>query len=96
MRQTITDGTMKQLNVPYVKVAGKSGTAQLGISKKQINSWAVGFFPFESPLLRFLQCFSSAVLIPRLRWNCYGSMADWMNIYASEYLSSDESKSVVN
>jgi penicillin-binding protein 2 len=97
MRQTITDGTMKQLNVPYVKVAGKSGTAQLGISKKQINSWAVGFFPFESPRYAF------AVLLERGPHTATeggtAAMAlwlDWMNIYASEYLSSDESKSVVN
>lgn len=92
MRQTITDGTMKQLNVPYVKVAGKSGTAQLGISKKQINSWAVGFFPFESPRYAF------AVLLERGPHTATeggtAAMAlwlDWMNIYASEYLSSDES-----
>ena len=87
MRQTVTEGTMKQLNVPYVKVAGKSGTAQLGISKKQINSWAVGFFPIESPRYAF------AVLLERgpntATEGGTAAMAlwlDWMNIYASEYL----------
>lgn len=87
MRQTVTEGTMRQLNVPYVKVAGKSGTAQLGVAKKQINSWAVGFFPSDAPRYAF------AVLLERgpntATEGGTAAMAlwlDWMNIYASEYL----------
>lgn len=90
MRQTVTDGTMRLLNVPYVKVAGKSGTAQLGVSKKQINSWAVGFFPFESPRYAF------AVLLERgpntATEGGTAAMAlwlDWMNVYANDYLTSN-------
>ncbi|MBP6974445.1 MAG: hypothetical protein KBB54_00710 [Candidatus Pacebacteria bacterium] len=89
MRQTVTEGSMMLLNVPYVKVAGKSGTAQLGVAKKQINSWAVGFFPSDAPRYAF------AVLLERgpstATEGGTAAMAlwlDWMNVYAPEYLSS--------
>ncbi len=87
MRQTVTEGTIQLLNLPYIKVAGKSGTAQLGISKKQINSWAVGFFPSDAPRYAF------AVLLERgpntATEGGTAAMAvwlDWMNVYANEYL----------
>lgn len=88
MRLTVTDGTMRQLNVPYVKVAGKSGTAQLGVAKKHINSWATGFFPSDAPRYAF------AVLLERgpntATEGGTAAMAlwfDWMNIYNPQYLS---------
>lgn len=88
MRQTVTGGTIQLLNVPYVKVAGKSGTAQLGVAKKQINSWAVGFFPAEEPRYAF------AVLLERGPSTATeGATAavslwlEWMNLYANEYLN---------
>jgi penicillin-binding protein 2 len=54
MRRVITEGTAQILNVPYIKVAGKTGTAQVGISKQNINSWIVGFFPYEDPKYAFV------------------------------------------
>lgn len=60
MRETITSGTATILNVPYVKVAGKTGTAQVGISKSRINSWIVGFFPYENPKYAFTVMMESA------------------------------------
>ncbi len=53
MRETVTYGTATVLNVPYVEVAAKTGTAQLGISKSRVNSWVVGFFPYENPKYAF-------------------------------------------
>jgi penicillin-binding protein 2 len=53
MRKVVTEGTAQLLNVPYVKVAGKTGTAQVGISKQNVNSWIVGYFPYESPRYAF-------------------------------------------
>jgi penicillin-binding protein 2 len=53
MRQTVTIGTTQNLNVPYVKVASKSGTAQVGILKNKVNSWVIGFFPYENPRYAF-------------------------------------------
>lgn len=88
MRMTVTEGTMGLLNVPYAKVAGKSGTAQVGISKKSLNSWSVGFFPYDNPKYAF------AVLLekgPNVEGVVSASAAvrqwlDWMSIYAPHYL----------
>ena len=49
MRQGVTYGTSVGLNVPYVDVAAKTGTAELGASKLYVNSWSVGFFPYNKP-----------------------------------------------
>ena len=87
MRETVTEGTMQVLNLPYVKIAGKTGTAQLGVSKKNINSWAVGFFPYDKPKYAF------AVMMERGPSNAlYGATAafkewiDWVHVYEPEYL----------
>jgi penicillin-binding protein 2 len=53
MRQAVSYGTAVTLNVPYVKVAAKTGTAELGVSKNKINSWVIGFFPYENPKYAF-------------------------------------------
>ncbi len=54
MRMVVTEGSAGVLNLPYVKVAAKSGTAQVGISKSLVNSWVVGFFPYENPKYAFV------------------------------------------
>lgn len=53
MRQTVTEGTATSLNVPYVDAAAKTGTAQVGVAKNKVNSWIVGFFPYENPRYAF-------------------------------------------
>lgn len=53
MRSAVTYGTAGLLNVPYVEVAAKTGTAQLGINKNKVNSWVIGFFPYENPKYAF-------------------------------------------
>lgn len=49
MRESVSYGTSVGLNVPFVKVAAKTGTAEVGSSKLYVHSWSVGFFPFEHP-----------------------------------------------
>lgn len=49
LRSVITEGTGQILNVSYVDLAGKTGTAQTGVGNKYVNSWTIGFFPYESP-----------------------------------------------
>lgn len=50
MRMGTTEGTSIGLNdLSYVRIAGKTGTAQLGYHNEWYNSWAVGFFPYENP-----------------------------------------------
>ncbi len=86
MRTAVLDGTVVGLNVPYVTVAGKTGTAQIGTGKKYINSWIVGFFPYENPRYAF------AVVMERgPSDNTIGGvfvmrqMLDWMNATTPEY-----------
>lgn len=50
MRLGVTEGTSVGLNaLSYVKAAGKTGTAQLGVNNEYYNTWAVGFFPYDKP-----------------------------------------------
>ena len=49
MRQTVLRGTAQVLNVPYVQVSAKTGTAQVGKGRKFRNSWSTGFFPSDNP-----------------------------------------------
>jgi penicillin-binding protein 2 len=50
MRLGATEGTSVGLNdLSFVHIAGKTGTAQLGLHNDYYNSWAVGFFPYENP-----------------------------------------------
>jgi penicillin-binding protein 2 len=54
MRQSVTSGTTVALNVPFVQIAAKSGTAQLGLNKNRVNSWVTGFFPYNDPKYAFI------------------------------------------
>jgi len=50
MRLGATEGTSVGLNdLSFVKIAGKTGTAQLGVNNEFYNSWSVGFFPYDKP-----------------------------------------------
>ncbi len=50
MRLGVTEGTSLGLNaLSYVKAAGKTGTAQLGVNNEHYNMWSVGFFPYDAP-----------------------------------------------
>ena len=87
MRQAVTDGTAKGLNVPQVKVAAKSGTAEIGTTKRKVNSWIVGFFPYDNPKYSFVVMMEEGP-----RDNTIGALyiirqlLDWMLVQAPEYL----------
>lgn len=53
MRKGAVEGTAKLLNLPGVKIAAKTGTAELGASKVRVNSWVIGFFPYDKPKYAF-------------------------------------------
>jgi penicillin-binding protein 2 len=53
MRQAVTTGTAVALNVPYVEIAAKTGTAQIGVANNKVNSWVIGFFPYDHPKYAF-------------------------------------------
>lgn len=49
MRMSVTEGTAIGMSNPSVKIGGKTGTAELGALKQYVNSWTVGFFPYDNP-----------------------------------------------
>ncbi|MEK9176948.1 MAG: penicillin-binding transpeptidase domain-containing protein, partial [Patescibacteria group bacterium] len=55
MRLAVTDprGTAQALSIPGLKVAGKTGTAQVGAKNEFTNSLIIGFFPYEKPRYAF-------------------------------------------
>ncbi|MFA5841539.1 MAG: penicillin-binding transpeptidase domain-containing protein [Candidatus Paceibacterota bacterium] len=53
MRLSATEGTGSGLNIPGISIATKTGTAELGARKDYVNSWVVGFFPYENPKYAF-------------------------------------------
>ncbi len=54
MRETVQKGTAHMLKYSQVAIAAKSGTAQVGVEKKHVNSWGVGFFPYDKPKFAFV------------------------------------------
>lgn len=54
MRLAVTEGTAKGLLLPEVAIAGKTGTAELGVSKADVNSWTMGFWPYENPRYAYI------------------------------------------
>jgi penicillin-binding protein 2 len=55
MRAGVTDqGTAAALDIPAVKIAGKTGTAQIGAHNEYVNSWVSGFFPYDNPRYAFV------------------------------------------
>ena len=53
MREAVTYGSATGLNVSYVEVAVKTGTAEIGSGKKYVHSWSIGFFPYRNPRYAF-------------------------------------------
>ncbi|MFZ2072452.1 MAG: penicillin-binding transpeptidase domain-containing protein [Minisyncoccia bacterium] len=86
MRDGVLFGTSAVLNVPYVQVASKTGTAQLGVAKNKVNSWVMGFFPYQAPKYAFIVLMEAgpstnsvgAVSVMR-------QLLDWMSINTPDY-----------
>ncbi len=56
MRQVVLHpkGTARSLNLPYISVAAKTGTAERGFKRSKQNSWTIGFWPYENPKYAFV------------------------------------------
>ncbi|MEI8174726.1 MAG: penicillin-binding transpeptidase domain-containing protein [bacterium] len=86
MRQAVTDGTATSLNVPYVKVAVKTGTAQLGVAKNKVNSWVIGFFPYENPKYAFTIMMEAGPTTNSVNASTViRELFDWMSTNTPEY-----------
>ncbi|HEX8946711.1 MAG TPA: penicillin-binding transpeptidase domain-containing protein [Candidatus Paceibacterota bacterium] len=53
MRMSVTGALAGAINFPYVSVAAKTGTAQVGAHNEYDNSWVEGFFPYDDPQYSF-------------------------------------------
>lgn len=87
MRQSVNDGgTSQALSVPYVSVAAKTGTAQIGFTKTRVNSSVTGFFPYDDPQYAFVIMMENGPVE-----NLYGAVGamratlDWMHINTPQY-----------
>lgn len=87
MRLAVTEGTSQALKYGDLAIAGKSGTAELGVSKQRVNSWIVGFWPYENPRYAFATVMERGPVS-----NLVGSASvmrrlfDWMRINTPQYL----------
>lgn len=90
MRQGVEKGTATSLSVPFVQVAAKTGTAEIGLVKADVNSWVAGFFPYDDPHYAF-----AVVMEKGRRENLIGSpsimraLLDWMNQNTPEYFNKE-------
>src|SRR3989338_6838809 len=87
MRLGVTEGTSQALNFPFLEVASKTGTAQIGTKKDEVNSWVVGFWPYKNPRYAY-----TVVMERGSKNNQFGAVLvmqeffDWLGVYAQEYL----------
>ena len=85
MRMAVTEGTAQGLSYPDLKIAAKTGTAEIG-NKQFVNSWVVGFYPYENPKYAF-----AMVLEKGRAGNLIGApyvmkqFFDWLKLYHPEY-----------
>jgi penicillin-binding protein 2 len=87
MRRGVLYGIAGALNIPAVNIAAKTGTAELGVKKDMVNSWIVGFFPYEKPRYAFaLVMEHGPVKYTQGAPATMGLMMQWMGIYTPEYL----------
>lgn len=53
MRAAVTSALAGAINLPYVTIAAKTGTAETGTRNQYDNSWLIGFFPYDNPQYAF-------------------------------------------
>ena len=81
------DGIAQAMKLPYIDVAAKTGTAQVGAHNEYINSWVVGFFPYEHPKYAFavvLEKGPSTTTVGAAP--AFGQFLIWMREHEPQYL----------
>ena len=87
MRMAVTEGTAQGLSYPDLKIAAKTGTAEVGGKKNFSHSWIIGFYPYENPKYAF-----AVVLEKGPAGNTIGApyamkqFFDWLKLYHPEYV----------
>ncbi len=86
MRLTVTAGTARSLDVKYAEIAAKSGTAEVGANKENLNSWLIGYWPASNPKYAFAVVLEkSGRTVPMGSSAVIRRLIDWMNINTPEY-----------
>jgi penicillin-binding protein 2 len=86
-------GTARSLENPYVKIAAKSGTAELDFAKARLNTWAAGYWPYEDPQYAFIMLMEYAPYENRLGGTTLmGNVMDWIHENKPEYLGIENSE----
>lgn len=88
MRLSILEGTSKGLDMgDLVHLAGKTGTAEIGVKKDTVNSWTTGFFPYENPKYVYMIVMEKGP-VHNLIGGTYvmRQVLDWMAQNTPEYL----------
>ncbi len=89
MRMVVLEGTAQGLAGLGIEVAAKTGTAELeSEANKFVNSWIIGFLPYENPKISF------SILLEKGRaTNLVGGvfagrqLLEWMLIHTPQYLT---------
>jgi penicillin-binding protein 2 len=85
MRLSVEEGVAKALDVNYLEIAAKTGTAETGVHKEYINSLVEGFFPYDNPKYAFVIIMEKAP-----KGTLFGAPAVMRNILDSMHNYSDE------
>jgi len=89
MRMSVTEGTSASLNVPFIEIAAKSGTAELGYSKEKINSWMTGYWPYKNPRYAFVVMLEKGTVNYQIGAGAViRQTLEWMRDKTPEYLNS--------
>lgn len=93
MRQVVatSKGTASFLNTLETPVAAKTGTAEVGPNKEQVNSWITGFFPYEEPRYAFAVVLSHgpAGSRPASAITVTQETLQWLEQHRPEYVPTD-------
>ncbi|SDW65177.1 Cell division protein FtsI/penicillin-binding protein 2 [Marininema mesophilum] len=49
MRKVVTEGTAQSMKTALIPLAGKTGTAQIGVKGDHYNKWMIGYAPYDRP-----------------------------------------------
>ncbi len=80
-------GTARSFERKDIAIAAKSGTAEIGADNAFVNSWAAGYFPYESPKYAFVLMMDKAPRANSLgATRIMGDLIEWMSINTPEYL----------
>jgi len=87
LRLSVTEGTAKGLYMPEISVAAKTGTAELGASKSMVNSWVMGYFPYEEPKYAFVVLMEQGPRANQIgATSIMRQLFEWMYAYAPDYV----------